>query len=242
MTSLIIEKSEAIGDIWKKRYEFLSLHFPHWQDDLPYLPIPTKIWPKFTPAAKQGNYMQYYANALELNIWTSSKVTGSSQDEQGNWTVTVNKEGKESRTLYPKHVVMATSLCGSPSTPVIPGMADYKAGIFRHSSVHDSSRNFVGKKVCVVGTSSSGFDTAFDCSRRGIDVTLLQRSPTYIMSLKHSVPRVIGPYTPDDKGVRPDLETTDRVWMSNRKYLLIFLILSHPLTCTVSDRPRRRTL
>lgn len=34
------------------------------------------------------------------------------------------------------------------------------------------------------------------------------------MSLEHSVPRVIGAYTPDEQGNRPDLEETDRVWFS----------------------------
>lgn len=93
--------------------------------------------------------------------------------------------------------------------PVVSGMTDFKRGVIRHSASHNSSRDLVSKKVCVVGTSSSGFDTAFDCSRRGIDVTLLQRSPTYIMSLTHSVPRIIGNYGPDADGNRPDLVEQD---------------------------------
>ena len=40
INSLIIERSEEIGDVWKKRYEYLSLHFPHWADDLPYFAYP----------------------------------------------------------------------------------------------------------------------------------------------------------------------------------------------------------
>jgi cation diffusion facilitator CzcD-associated flavoprotein CzcO len=158
--------------------------------------------------------MQWYASALELNVWTKSSVVKAEQDSQGNWIVTINKEGKAIRTLHPKQVVMATSLCGVPLTPVIPGMAKYKAGVIRHSSSHDSARDFVGKKVCVVGTSSSGFDTAFDCSRRGIDVTLLQRSPSYVMSLTHSVPRALGSYAPDADGNRPDLEEKDRLFFA----------------------------
>lgn len=213
MDSLIIERSEKVGDIWRKRYEYLSLHFPHWPDDLPYFTYP-KHWPTYTPAQKQGLYMQWYASALELNVWTKSSVVKAEQDSHGNWTVTINKEGKETRTLHPKQVVMATSLCGVPLTPVIPGMANYKGGLIRHSTSHDSARDFVGKKVCVVGTSSSGFDTAFDCSRRGIDVTLLQRSPTYVMSLTHSVPRVLGIYAPDADGNRPDLEEKDRLFFA----------------------------
>ncbi|XRM48097.1 hypothetical protein ABZX51_011038 [Aspergillus tubingensis] len=215
MDSLIIERSEEIGDVWKKRYEYLSLHFPHWADDLPYFPYP-KLWPTYTPAQKQGMYMKWYAEALELNVWTKSEVVKAEQDDQHNWTVVINKEGHETRQLYPKQVIMATSLCGVPMTPDIPGMADFKGGVIRHSTAHDSAREFVGKKVCVVGTSSSGFDTAFDCSRRGIDVTLLQRSPTYIMSLTHSVPRTIGNYGPDAEGNRPSHEEQDRLFFATR--------------------------
>ncbi|KAK9326879.1 hypothetical protein V1520DRAFT_94458 [Lipomyces starkeyi] len=212
MDSLIIERGEEIGDVWRKRYEYLSLHFPHWADDLPYFPYP-KRWPTYTPAQKQGLYMQWYASALELNIWCKSSVATAEQDDQGNWTVVIDKESKETRTLRPKQVVMATSLCGVPMIPVIPGMADFK-GVIRHSTAHDSSRDFVGKKVCVVGTSSSGFDTAFDCSRREIDVTLLQRSPTYIMSLTHSVPRMIGNFGPGTDGNRPNIEEQDRLFFA----------------------------
>ncbi|KAJ4269876.1 hypothetical protein NW762_001545 [Fusarium torreyae] len=109
---------------------------------------------------------------------------------------------------------MATSLCGVPYMPNIPGMDQFKGGEIRHSSTHDSSRDFVGKRVCVVGTSSSGFDTAFDCSRRDIDVTLLQRSPTYVMSLTHSVPRILGGYAPNEKGYRRDPAEHDRLFFS----------------------------
>ncbi|OAA59727.1 flavin-containing monooxygenase [Niveomyces insectorum RCEF 264] len=213
LQELIIEQSDAIGDIWRKRYEYLSLHMPHWPDDLPYFSYP-KHWPTYTPAQKQGYYMQWYASALELNVWTKSTVVSAEQDGEGRWTVVINKGGQEHRTLHPAHVIMATSLCGLPYTPDVPGLADYKAGVVRHSTAHDSSRDFVGKKVLVVGTSSSGFDTAFDCSRRGIDVTLLQRSPTYVMSLTHSVPRAIGNYAPDADGNRPPLEEQDRLFFA----------------------------
>ncbi|KAM0746806.1 FAD/NAD(P)-binding domain-containing protein [Meredithblackwellia eburnea MCA 4105] len=210
--SLIIERGNKIGDIWRKRYEYLSLHFPHWADNFPFFPYPAQ-WPTYTPAQKMGIFMEWYVSALELPVWTRSTVESASQDATGAWTITINKGGNETRTLTPKHVIMATSLCGVPTMPVVPGQAEWN-GVIRHSTEHDSSRNFVGKKVLVVGTSSSGFDTAFDCARRDIDVTLLQRSPTYIMSLTHSVPRAIGGYAPDAKGNRPNTEEQDRLFFS----------------------------
>ena len=106
---------------------------------------------------------------------------------------------------------MATSLCGVPLMPVIPGLASWKGGVARHSTAHVSARGF--KKVLVVGTSSSGFDTAYECARLGVDVTLLQRSPTYVMSLTHSVPRMLGGYAPKD-GVRPDIAAQDRAFFA----------------------------
>lgn len=47
--ALIIEANDRIGDNWRKRYESLSLHFPVWQDHLPYIPFPRQ-WPVYTPA------------------------------------------------------------------------------------------------------------------------------------------------------------------------------------------------
>lgn len=213
MKVLLIDRCDEVGDVWRKRYEYLSLHFPHWPDALPYVSYPKK-WPTYTPAQKQGLYMQWYASAMELNVWTKSSVVKSEQDGKGRWTLQIETKGKGLRTLQPKQVVMATSLCGVPLIPNIPGMEKYTGGILRHSTAHDSARDFVGKKVCVVGTSSSGFDTAFDCSRRDIDVTLLQRSPTYIMSLTHSVPRILGGYKPDAKGNLPDHEEQDRLFFA----------------------------
>ena len=126
MDNLIIERSDEIGDVWTKRYEYLSLHFPHWADDLPYFTYP-KHWPTYTPAQKQGLYMQWYASALELNVWTSSTVTNAVQDPAtGQWNVTVERNGKPSRTLKVNHLVTATGLASSSlnkvTIPTFPGV------------------------------------------------------------------------------------------------------------------------
>lgn len=45
---------------------------------------------------------------------------------------------------------------------------------------------------------------------RHIDVTLLQRPPTYVMSLTHSVPRAISNYTPKNKK-QPDIKKENHI-------------------------------
>lgn len=104
VSTLLIERSKVVGSIWRNRYEYLSLHFPHWADHFPYFPYP-EHWPTYTPAQKMGLYMEWYASAMELAIWTESSITSAEQDTSGAWTVKVNKGGKDERTLHPKHVV-----------------------------------------------------------------------------------------------------------------------------------------
>ena len=101
VSALIIERAASIGEIWIKRYEYLSLHFPHWADHFPYFPFP-KHWPTYTPAQKLGYFMQWYASSMELAVWTNSNVSSATNDN-GNWTLVINKNGEE-RILYPKHV------------------------------------------------------------------------------------------------------------------------------------------
>ncbi|ESK85251.1 flavin-containing monooxygenase [Moniliophthora roreri MCA 2997] len=36
--TLMIEKDARVGDSWRKRYDSLCLHFPVWNDHMPYLP------------------------------------------------------------------------------------------------------------------------------------------------------------------------------------------------------------
>lgn len=173
------------------------------------MPYP-EHWPVYTPAGKLGDFLEWYYSALELYAWTKSSVEHVEQKPDGTWFIDVTRPGKVKRTVCPKHLIIATSLAGVPMSPTIPGR-DCFLGTIRHSTEHDSSRHWVGKKVLVVGTSSSGFDTAYDFARRNIDVTIVQRSPTYVMSLTNAVPKFLGSYKPNDNGQRPNLELTDRL-------------------------------
>ena len=48
-------------------------------------------WPVYTPAQKLANWLESYADALELNVWTSSTVTKATQDANNEWDVTVER-------------------------------------------------------------------------------------------------------------------------------------------------------
>ncbi|KAG2017561.1 flavin-containing monooxygenase [Coprinopsis cinerea AmutBmut pab1-1] len=182
--ALVVEKNEHVGDMWRQRYEALCLHDPVWYDHLPYIPFPD-TWPVYTPAQKLANWLRSYADAMDLNVWTSATVTSAVQDPKSKlWTVKVvaKNAGKEQEhTLTVKHVVFAAGFVGGAYMPDLPGKDKFK-GTVLHSSQHKSALDHAGKKVLVVGACTSAHDLCLDYARHGITPTMYQRSSTYIIS------------------------------------------------------------
>lgn len=87
---LNVERNQRIGDNWLNRYEYLFLHLPHWPDHFPYFPFP-EHWPTYTPVAKMGDWLKWYASALELTAWTDSNVAAASKNPQGRWEIAVQR-------------------------------------------------------------------------------------------------------------------------------------------------------
>ncbi|KAF9459685.1 hypothetical protein BDZ94DRAFT_1380914 [Collybia nuda] len=182
--TLVVEKNPRIGDNWRNRYEALCLHDPVHYDHMPYIPFPP-TWPVYTPALKLANWLEGYAEALELNVWTSSTVVNATQDAStSRWHVLVRRGDGSERKFDVKHLIFATGLGGSESPiPKIPGMDTFKGQIL-HSTKHKKADDHKGKKVVIIGACTSAHDIAVDYYEHGIDVTMYQRSSTYIMTTK----------------------------------------------------------
>ena len=188
--TLVLEKNERVGDSWRKRYRSLVLHDPVWADHLPYLPFPAS-WPIYTAKDKIADWLEFYASAMELNVWTNTELLSSAYDEAtSSWTIRVRTEQGE-RELHPKHVILSTGAAGEPNIPEIAGASDFQGEIY-HSSRHQSGGAWNGRKAVVVGACNSGHDIAQDLYESGAEVTLVQRSSTYIMSQKYGIPIIFG--------------------------------------------------
>ncbi|MDD9911031.1 MAG: NAD(P)/FAD-dependent oxidoreductase [Ahrensia sp.] len=176
--TIIVEKNDRPGDSWRNRYKSLCLHDPVWYDHLPYLKFPPN-WPVFSPKDKIGDWLEMYTKVMELNYWTRSEVTSASYDGSAKeWTVTVNRNGKEV-TLKPKHLVMATGMSGKANVPDFPGKEGFK-GDQHHSSKHPGPDAYRGKKAVVIGSNNSAHDIAAALWENDVDVTMVQRSSTHI--------------------------------------------------------------
>ena len=83
-----------------------------------------ETWPVYTPALKLAGWLEFYADVLELNIWTSSTITSIRQDPQtSKWDVEIKRGDGTERKFTVNHVVFCTGLgSGVPNTPTYPGM------------------------------------------------------------------------------------------------------------------------
>ncbi|MGA0599048.1 flavin-containing monooxygenase, partial [Enterovirga sp. CN4-39] len=182
--TLVIDLHEEVGDNWRKRYHSLALHNEVYGNHLPYMPFPASF-PKFVPKDKLADWFKAYAASMDLNVWVQTTLVGGSyEDHARRWTVEVERRG-ERRTLSPKHLVFATGVSAIPIRAQLPGLEDFK-GTVLHSGEYGAGHKWAGKNACVLGTGNSGHDVAQDLHACGANVTMIQRSPTTVLSLKEA--------------------------------------------------------
>jgi len=183
--ALIVDRESRIGDNWRNRYHALTLHNQVHVNHLPYMPFPA-TWPAYVPKDKLAGWFEAYAESMELDFWTGTELSGGSYDEGTEcWTVDLRRADGGTRTLRPRHIVMATGVSGMPNVPDIPGLSNF-GGRVMHSHEYGDATEWKGRDVLVIGTGNSGHDISQDLHSNGARVALVQRSPTLILNIEPS--------------------------------------------------------
>ncbi|MEU7811990.1 NAD(P)/FAD-dependent oxidoreductase [Pseudonocardia sp. NPDC049154] len=193
---LVVERNDRIGDNWRQRYHSLTLHNEVWANSMPYMPFPPN-WPTFVPKDKLAGWLEAYAEFMELNVWTGTSFSSGDYDETTRtWTATLTRADGTERTIHCPHLVLATGgSSGVPNMPQLPGLADFRGEVL-HSSAFGSGTSYTEKKAIVFGTGNSGHDVAQDLHANGAaEVTIIQRSPTCVVSLVPSGTMVYALYS-----------------------------------------------
>ncbi|MCK8788029.1 NAD(P)/FAD-dependent oxidoreductase [Roseomonas sp. NAR14] len=184
--TLVVDREPRIGDSWRRRYHALTLHNETRVNHLPYMPFP-RSWPVFIPKDMLANWLELYAEAMELNVWTGTELAGGDRDEAARcWEVRLRRADGSERRMRPRHIVFANGVSTTPVVPDLPGLGDFH-GEVRHSGRYGSGLDWAGRRVLILGTGTSGHDVAQDLVVSGAaSVTLIQRSPTLVVSLKEA--------------------------------------------------------
>ncbi|KAI0774159.1 dimethylaniline monooxygenase (N-oxide-forming) [Fomes fomentarius] len=207
--TLVIERNEQIGDVWRKRYPSLTLHTPRRHHSLLYQSYPTN-WPLYTPRDKLAQWLQQYALSQDIVVWTSTELQPRPKydPEKHEWDVTVLRDGNLVK-LRPAHIVLATGTVGKPYVPDIPNQSAFKGSVF-HSHAFEGPAPYVGKRVVVVGAGNSSIDICQDLALGGAQsVTMVQRSSTLVVG-REFVTKYMSEAWPEDV----PMEISDFCWAS----------------------------
>ena len=169
----ILEKSDAVGAVWRRHYDRLHLHTDRARSGLPGLPIP-KAYGRYPSRTHVVEYLEAYAAKFELKPIFNAPVRAVRRDGRA-WLA---EAGENSRSA--PIVVVATGWADYPYAPTWPGMETF-GGPILHSSAYRNPAPLAGKRVLVVGYGNSGAEIALDLAEAGIDVVLSVRSPVNIV-------------------------------------------------------------
>ncbi|KPQ01824.1 MAG: putative flavoprotein involved in K+ transport [Rhodobacteraceae bacterium HLUCCA12] len=181
--ALAVERSARVGDSWRQRYHSLALHNRAKLNEMPYLRWPPQ-WPHYLPKDMIANWIETYAWAMECNVWTNTELVGARFDaDAGCWEADVRQEDGSARRLRPRHVVMANGVAGKPLRPELPGLDAFQGRVL-HTHDYRSGTEWSGKRAVIVGAGTSAHDVAQDLHAHDARVTMIQRSPVTVASIK----------------------------------------------------------
>src|SRR5690606_1233735 len=127
---------------------------------------------------------------LRRHMRFDARVASAVFDEAtGTWNVTL-ADGTELRA---RHLVAATGVLSVPYTPDVPGRDDFRGEAYHTGRWPATPVDFAGKRVAVVGTSSSGVQVIPTILDQVASITVYQRTANWCTPLNN------GPITPEEQ-------------------------------------------
>ncbi|KAH8669086.1 hypothetical protein BX600DRAFT_511128 [Xylariales sp. PMI_506] len=168
--------------------EYVTLHHHSGMVALPGFPVLEGL-PTYLPARDFTRFLATAVEELKLPIFCGVTVVSNTFDEQAKvWTTLVRDVATGAEAfIKSRNLVISTGFLLSPSNPKFPTMADRElfSGLVQHASEYDTTKEYKGKDVLVVGSANSAHDIARSLALGGAaSVTMLQRSPTTLLSFE----------------------------------------------------------
>ena len=189
----MIEKNAGGGGTWwENRYpgarvDTASRSYTHlFGVDFPY-PNPFCEW------RENVKYFNWVADEFDLrrHIEFETEARALTWDEAaGEWEIAVDGPGG-ARTIRSRAVITAVGFLNRPNIPNIAGMEDF-AGPSWHTARWPEGVDLTGKRVAVIGTGCTGYQTIPELALEAAHVTVFQRTPQWLFP----VPGYRSPFPP----------------------------------------------
>ncbi len=206
MTFAILEGREAIGGTWDLfRYPGIRS-----DSDMHTLGYPFRPW-KGDKAIADGPAILDYIRDTAREYGIEQKIRFNHRVERASWSSDAARWTIEARRTDTGEVVTMTSrfifMCSGyydyagGYTPELPGLDRFRGRVV-HPQKWTTDIDYAGKRVVVIGSGATAVTLVPELAKEAAHVTMLQRSPSYIMSLPavDVVGRWLGKRLPGDLG------------------------------------------
>jgi thioredoxin reductase len=186
VSHVVLDKHARVGDSWKLRYDSARLHTTRQYAHLPFDRTFPSTCQEYLTKDDLATGHQAWVDRYGITVWNSTSLINGVWDASSKlWTLTIHRDNKKA-TIVSQSVVLATGAGGSKSAlPKVPNQNIYK-GQTLHSADFQSAHPWKGRAGIVVGTANTGHDVAKDMfEARCSSVTMIQRSPTYILPAEY---------------------------------------------------------
>lgn len=172
LDAVVLEQSDAVGAVWRGRYDRLRLNTSRMTSGLIGMRYPrgTGLFPTRDEFA---SYLERYVETHQLDVRLGVRVERLDRAD-GTWNVVTSDGG-----LSAEQVIVATGYAGKPFLPAWPGRFE---GPLVHAAEYREPRPYSRRDVLVVGPASSGMEIAYDLAEGGARrVRLSVRTPPNIV-------------------------------------------------------------
>ncbi|GGY35987.1 flavin-containing monooxygenase [Streptomyces xanthochromogenes] len=184
---VVLERRARVGGTWDLfRYPGIRS-----DSDMSTFGFGFRPWRQARILAGGADIRQYVEDAaadggvLERIRFGRRAVSADFSHADGRWTVDVEDETTGGRESYSAgYLVGATGYYDydEPYRPEFPGEADYR-GTLVHPQHWPEDLDHTGKRVVVIGSGATAITLLPAMAEAAASVTMLQRSPTYILAL-----------------------------------------------------------
>ena len=184
LTYTVLERRQRIGGTWDLfRYPGIRS-----DSDIFTLSYPYEPWTRQENVA-DGEHIRAYLtetarkHGIDSRIRFNAHVLSADWDSATDtWTVQTEQDGAE-KTYRGRFLFFGTGYYNydEPYRPEFPGIEQF-AGDVVHPQQWPESLDYTGKKVVVIGSGATAISMIPTLAEKAAQVTMLQRSPTYMVS------------------------------------------------------------
>ena len=175
----VVEKNSDVGGTWfENRYPGCRVDSPNHTYSYSFAP---NDWPNhFSPQQVLLDYFNRIADehGIRDNIRFSTELIEARYAEDGTWQVEVRGPDGEER-LTANAVISAVGQLNRPKLPAIEGRDSFRGPAF-HTARWEAEHDLAGKRIAVIGTGASAFQTVPEIARTAEQVTVFQRTPPWV--------------------------------------------------------------